>query len=187
MLIAVFFIYLHYLVKQGKKKIVSKDIYNNHTSVSAVLKSVVLFVASSGLLLLSAWGITKLAINIAESLAMPLFLIGLLGVSLGTSLPELSFALYSVVNKKKKTHSLHLGNLLGSVAVNASLILGITALISPIRVERSNGLWSSIVFTILTIAFFNLFMRSRKKISRKEGIALVMIYIVFLIAQITTM
>lgn len=183
-LIAVFFIYLHYLVKHGKKKIVSKEIYNNHTSASTFLKAIFLFLVSSGFLLASAWGITKLAINIASSLNMPLFLIGLLGVALGTSLPELSFALYSVVNKKRRKHNLHLGNLLGSVAVNASLILGVTALISPIRVDRSSGLWSSIIFTILTIAFFNFFMRSRRKISRKEGIALVLIYVVFLLTQV---
>lgn len=72
---------------------------------------------------------------------------GLTVVAFGTSLPELTVNVTSVIQGNT---TIALGNILGSNLANILLILGITAIISPLKVTK-NTLWREIPFSLLAI------------------------------------
>lgn len=88
-------------------------------------------------LVLLIWSADKFiegAASTANHLGMPPLLIGILVVGFGTSAPEM---VVSAIAALEGNPSLALGNALGSNIVNIALILGATALISPIIVEST--------------------------------------------------
>ncbi len=67
----------------------------------------------------------------ARMLGVPSFLIGLSIVALGTSAPELIIGIISGI---EKTNLMTLGDVIGSTIVNISLVLGLTAMIHPLKI-----------------------------------------------------
>lgn len=144
------------------------------------IRNFLVFILAITVLLISAWGTVKAATLIAEGIALPLALIGLILVAIGTSLPELVFGIKAVVTKHE---GMNLGNLLGSTVINSTFILGITALICPIKIENFNMILTGGIFMIFTILLANFFIATREKISWKEGTILIMLYMVFLVVE----
>jgi len=145
-----------------------------------LLKNILYFVIAAGVLLLSAWGIVESAKLIAKELYLPLTLIGIILVAIGTSLPELVFGVRAVIAKHE---GLSLGNLIGSVVVNSTFILGLVAVINPIKIENFNVIYVGGAFMIIAILIANLFIATKEKISWKEGLFLIIFYIAFLVAE----
>lgn len=136
--------------------------------------------AGIALLLFSADMIVKLSISIAASSGIPIFLIGLVVLAVGTSLPEFAFSLRSV---KEGEQTMFLGNLLGSVIANSTLIIGIAAIIDPIEVDFGNGyIVASLTFLIVFLLFWQ-FIRSKFRLDRWEATILITVYICFLIFE----
>lgn len=84
------------------------------------------------------------AAGIAEKFHIPQIVIGLTIVAFGTSAPE---AAISISAGLKGVTGISVGNVLGSNILNVLLILGITACIVPLKVEK-NTIWREIPFTI---------------------------------------
>ena len=141
------------------------------------VKDLLIFVVAIAILLISSWGVVKTATLIAQGLELPLVLIGLILVAVGTSLPELIFGIKAVITKHE---GMNLGNLIGSTVMNSTFILGITALIYPIRIENFNMILSSGLFMVFIILIVNFFIATKEKISWKEGTILIVLYILFL-------
>ena len=121
--------------------------------------------------------LVQVAGDLANSLGIPAFLMGLFVVAVGTSLPELVFEIEAIRNKEI---GMVYGNLLGSVAANSTLILGLTAVISPVRLD--NGFRPYLLATIAFVVVFGVFwllVRTKKRLDRWEGAILVLIYLVF--------
>jgi len=146
-------------------------------------KNISLVIFAAGLLLVSAEGIIKSASYFATAFNLPIGLIGLFIVGLGNSAPETFFSLVSV--KKGETWMI-LGNLMGGVINTATMVLGIVALISPIKILDFSPYIYSRFFLIVAALVFLLTIRTGKKITKKEAIFLLLIYIVFLIVEILT-
>lgn len=145
-----------------------------------LFKNIIIFIISMALLLISARIIVKYSTNLASELTIPLFLIGLVLVSIGTTLPELVFGIRAA---KEQHKDMILGNILGSLAVNSTAILGIVALISPIIIKNTYLFVSSAIFLVIAYLIFALFARSKEKISWQEGFILCFLYISFIIIQ----
>ncbi len=96
--------------------------------------------AGFGLLLMGGEATLRGAIGLGEKFGMPKLLIGIVIVGFGTSLPELLVAIDAVT---AGVPQLAVGNVIGSNISNALLILGVSALVSPIgkpaRVLLPNG------------------------------------------------
>src|SRR5690606_19327179 len=90
-----------------------------------------LLVGSVILIVFSDW-IVRLAEMIAADLNIPTVLVGLFMVSIGTSLPELAFELKTVARKE---YLMAFGNIIGSTVLNSSLVLGLSAFLSPIFLD----------------------------------------------------
>lgn len=86
------------------------------------------------LILVGANGLTDGASSIAKRMGISELTVGLTVVAFGTSTPELVISLVSSINGSAQ---LAIGNVVGSNIVNILLIIGLTALVRPIKVTRS--------------------------------------------------
>ena len=181
LLLIIFAGYVFHLLKQ-KEAFTHRVHHLRHdiTGLEKLLKKFAYFVLAAAVLILSAWGIVETAKLIAKELYIPLVLISLILVAVGTSLPELVFGIKAAIAKHE---GMSLGNLIGSIVVNSTFILGITAIISPIRVENSKMIFIAGGFMLLAILLANIFLSTRNKVSRKEGWILIGFYVIFLIAE----
>jgi len=112
------------------------------------------------------------ASRIAKRLGISEFTIGLTLVAVGTSLPELAYALYSSFRHES---GLIMGNIVGANIANLSLIIGITAIVKPIKVdidmlERDGYFVLAVALILITTTFDS-------TISRLEGGILIAIFI----------
>lgn len=110
-----------------------------------MILSIIGFVAGIALVILGADWLTKGASAVARRFGISELVIGLTIVALGTSLPEL---VISVSSALKGSSGLALGNVIGSNIFNGMLILGVSALITPIYFS-SKMLTREIPFNLL--------------------------------------
>lgn len=120
------------------------------------------------------------ATAIATAFGMSQKLIGLTIVAVGTSLPELVTSMMAAI---KGENDIALGNVLGSNIFNMLLILGTASTISPIAVAPQLGidLIFLIVVTLILGAFIFTGKNGESKLSKKEGIILVLIYVAYVV------
>lgn len=114
------------------------------------------------------------ASRIAIELGMSQTLVGLTIVSIGTSLPEL---VTSVVAARKNEVDMAVGNAVGSNIFNILMVLGISSAISPVALIRENII--DIVLLMVFSVMVWIFAGTRKKIERKEGMIMVVVYLVY--------
>ena len=177
-----------YLFWLFSKKERFKAIYENEKI--SLIKEFGIFLKDLGkvilgviLLLLAAEGIVRSSIFFADSLNLSLALIGILIVGLGNAMPETYFAIAAA--RRGQTWMI-LGNLMGAVIVPATLVLGIVALISPIKIPDFSPFAIARFFLIIAALFFFFFIRTGRKIGQKEALFLLGLYITFVIAEILT-
>ena len=103
-------------------------------------------------------------------------LIGLTIVAMGTSLPEF---VTSVVAARKNEVDMALGNVIGSNIFNILLILGVAAAISPVTFIMENIIDIIILIIMSTVVW--IFAWTSKKINRKEGIIMLLVYVVYMV------
>lgn len=118
--------------------------------------------------------------DIATAFGMSQKFIGLTIVAIGTSLPEL---VTSIIATIKGENDIALGNVFGSNIFNMLLILGTSATIRPITVAPELGidLIFIIVVTLILGAFMFIGKNKENKLSRKNGISLVLIYVAYIV------
>lgn len=182
--IILFGIFVWYLYRVARGKEYFARIFNewhaNHHANGNVFRMLGLFAAGAILLLVSAGAVVWSSSQLAARFQLPLFFFGLVALGIGTQLPELAFGL-----RASSFHHgrLALGNTLGSVVFNSTLILGLVAIITPVRVtvdaHYTLGAW----FLAAALLIFNLFARRSSDITRREGFILLSLYFVFLIAE----
>jgi len=126
----------------------------------------------------------QLVVNSAKTIALACHmtetLVGLTIVAMGTSLPEL---VTSVVAAKKGQNGMAAGNIIGSNIFNILLILGVSAFIHPIPVI-TESLYDTVILIGLSIIIY-IFAATGDKIERKEGIAMIGAYILYMIYAVS--
>ena len=75
---------------------------------------------------------------------------------------------------------------MGSVVIIATLVLGIVALICPIEIEDFSPFAIARLFLIIAAMFFLFFVRTEKKITTKEALFLLGLYVIFFLIEIFT-
>ena len=132
------------------------------------------------LLLFSADMIVRLAKTVAVILNIPILLVGLILISLGTCLPEFAFGVKAI---RQHQPQMVFGNLVGSIVANANLILGLVVLISPLQVQAfAQYLLATMGFVVVFGAFY-FFTRTKQKLERWEGAFLVGFYLAFVLSE----
>ncbi|MCU0680503.1 MAG: hypothetical protein MUF50_04350, partial [Planctomycetes bacterium] len=146
---------------------------------STALKNALWLLLSMAVLLIGAHFTVASASDLAKNLGVSPILIGMLIVGVGTTIPELLFSLRAV---KKHDDSLAIGDLLGTVLADATIVVGILALISPftfpIKIIYVTG-----VFMVIASFLLFFFMHTGRNISKKEGLWLFLFWISFVVAE----
>lgn len=143
--------------------------------------SIALLGLSMALLLVGAYFTVQSATTLARELGVSPMLIGMLVVGLGTTMPELFFSLRSA---QKDDDSLAVGDILGTVLADATVVVGILALVSPfafpVRIIYSTGAF----MLVASLLLFH-FMRSGRIISKKEAYILLAFWLLFVAVEMT--
>lgn len=115
------------------------------------------------------------ATNLANYLGVNPILIGLLIVGLGTTIPELFFSLRSA---EKKDDALAVGDILGTVLADATIVVGVLAVLSPFYFPQKIIYVTGIFMVAASLILFNL-MKSGRSLTKKEAYLLLIFWLVF--------
>ncbi len=145
------------------------------------LKRYIIFTIIGALgVVISANFLVDSATSIATSIGLSQQVIGATIIAFGTSLPELTISVKSIL----KGHSgLAIGNIIGASFINTTLILGITFFVpfiigAPLTLNMS-VFQNLVIFSIIINLFFWYFL-SREQISWREGLIFLFIYALFI-------
>ncbi|MCM1311970.1 MAG: calcium/sodium antiporter [Bacteroides sp.] len=148
-----------------------------------ILLSILLFAGGLVAILKGADWLTDGASAVAKRLNVSTLVIGLTIVAFGTSAPELVISLLSAISGRTE---MALGNVIGSNIFNVFAIMGMTALVAPIKVSKNNLrydiplciLASVVLFVMANDSFFN--ETPTNSINRTEGITLLAFFLIFM-------
>ncbi len=115
----------------------------------------------------------------ADLIHIPSFIISLMMISIGTNLPELVIAFNSL---RHKNSDVAFGDYVGSAATNP-LLFAIFTIINGSFSIANQGFNLTFFIILFGYILFFLFARSKSTISPKEGLALFLVYLIFLSAQ----
>ena len=145
-----------------------------------MLLSIGLIILGFVLLIKGADFLVEGSSNIAKKFHIPEIIIGLTIVSIGTSMPELFVSTTSSINGYA---DMSIGNIIGSNLCNLLLILGLSALIRPIKFQRETRLIEMPMCLIVTIIFM-IFCNTSGSIQKSEAVVLIILFILFIIYTI---
>lgn len=124
-------------------------------------------------MLVCAQIIVMLAKGAAVDLKIPLVFVGLFLVSIGTTLPEIVF---NIKAAKKREISMSLGNVIGSCVTNATLVIGLAALIRPIEIGNIYQVLTIGVEYALIMSLLVYFVYTKHRLETWEGIILIVLF-----------
>ena len=131
------------------------------------LKSIVLLSIGFILVVGGANYTIQSASNIARGLGISEWLISLLLIAFGTSLPEL---VVSIKAARKGNADMAIGNIIGSNVANFSIVLGGSALINPLTINIHKNIFD--IIAVLTVSVILVFITANKLYSKSAGIVL---------------
>ncbi len=150
---------------------------------SPLWKEIVLLIIGAALIALGANLLVDNGTKIAQWLGVPESVIALTFVALGTSLPELVTAITSLA---KGHNALSLGNIVGANLFNLVLVSGVSVVLSPFALPGGKtllGMNASLVVDLpvmlAVMAILTIPAVARGKVSRPQGILLLVIYAAF--------
>ena len=186
-MLAMFVAYIVANIRQMKNA--PAEEHDEEEETMSLGKMLVLLVAGAVLIAVGANLLVNNGTLIAQALGVPESVIALTFVALGTSLPELVTAITSLI----KGHSdLSLGNVVGANVFNLVLVSGVSVTLAPFTVPQSAtifGMNSSLVLELPVMVAVMVLLTApalvKGKLSRVQGIALLVIYAVFCGIQFT--
>jgi len=178
-LLLFFLIFLVYNLKTAQSSSNDEEI---ETKSYTYLKSIMFIIL--GLLGLTMGGklIVTSAVNIAQLFGLSERIVGLTIVSIGTSLPELAT---SIVAVRKKNVDIAIGNVVGSNIFNIFFILGISTIVTPLKVNPNSFVDIAVNIISSLLLFVFIFTGKRRNLERWEGILLLILYLSYLVMLIS--
>ena len=174
LLLGTFSAYIWYLFMEAKQPKTSSKIIKSNSSFP--FKALIVSIFSLTVLLVGASYTIDMAVNIATAFAVPIGLISITAIAIGTSLPELFVSIQAI---KTKQTEMAIGNIFGSNAFNMLVVVGLPALIVPLSagvVVMKLGLGimiaSSAIFFVIGLA---------RQVMRWEGLMMLIFFLFFLI------
>ena len=188
-MLAMFVAYIVANIRQMKNSPAPAEEHEDEEEPMSLGKMLVLLVAGAVLIAVGANLLVNNGTLIAQALGVPESVIALTFVALGTSLPELVTAITSLI----KGHSdLSLGNVVGANVFNLVLVSGVSVTLAPFTIPQSAtifGMNSSLVLELPVMLAVMVLLTApalvKGKLSRVQGIALLVIYAVFCGIQFT--
>ncbi|MFH1294714.1 MAG: sodium:calcium antiporter [Candidatus Aenigmatarchaeota archaeon] len=176
-LLVAYFIYMVRTPHDGPVQVVERAYYRFFSKDNFV--GLLLAVAGAIGLFVGSFLTVNGVLEISAALAIPEFLIALIVVSIGTSLPEITASLMA---SAKNMSALSFGNVIGSNIFNIAG-LAVASLFSAIPTAEALTR-INLPFLLLVTAALVLLSRIRKKIHWKEGAVLLGVYVIFVVLQL---
>lgn len=146
------------------------------------IKDILKIISGIGLVFISSSIIVNQTEFFAQTFSIPPFYIGLIIISLGTNLPELSIAVRSILLGNK---DVAMGDYLGSAVTN-TLLFGLFTILNNGEVVTVDNFFLTFIFLATALSLFYLFSKTKKFISRRNGFLMLGIYILFIVFELTT-
>jgi cation:H+ antiporter len=167
--------YLIFLFKGSKEDLengIDKEFVKEKFNWSiTILLLVIGFVLTIG----GANFVVESATNIARTFGVNECIIGIFLIALGTSLPELVVSLVAI---KKGNAEMSIGNIIGSNVANFSMVLGISALVSPLAIDLVATKYDMLILIIASIAL--VFILANKLYNKAGAMFLLIILALFI-------
>lgn len=184
-LLGVFVVYMIITVRHALKD--AKDSLADKKADKPLTKEVFLLAVGAVFIAVGAKLLVSNGTVLARAMGVPESVIALTFVALGTSLPELVTAITALI---KGHGALSLGNIVGANLFNLVLVSGLSVICSPFTIPQSStlgGFNTSLVLDIPVMLFVMAFMTIpalvRGRLSRAQGIVLLVIYAAFCAIQ----
>lgn len=166
--------YIWYIVKEPPSdlEVIEKPLEGNDRTIKSISLLIVGLLAIIG----GAHFTVYSAIEIAALIGIPISIVTILGIAIGTSLPELAVSLKAV---KTGDADLAIGNIFGSNAINMLLVVGLPALFTDLLVDE---VVMNVGIYILLAASVIFFVHGlSRRLMRWEGAMLLLFFIFFVI------
>lgn len=172
-LLLLFSLFIYYIASIIRKKTDDGETNIKYGRVKAIIYlivSIIFVIVSSDL-------IVDNAIIIANKLGISQKIITLMVVVIGTSLPEL---VMTITAAKKGEFDVAIGNIIGTNIFNICVVLGLPiAVYGHLEIVDFNAI--DMFFVFLSSFFLFVFARSEKKISKKEGLFMITLFVLYYI------
>ncbi len=175
LLLGTFCAYMWYVYSESKT-----DPDGNRSSSKPPFKAkdFIIFVFGLGALLVGANYTVEMAVNLATAFEVPLGLISIVAIAIGTSLPELIVSMKAI---KTGEADLAIGNIFGSNAFNILVVAGLPALLSPIPLIADEVVMQVGLAILLAASAIFFVTGLSRRVMRWEGFMMLIFFTFFLI------
>lgn len=174
-LILLFFMFVAYLIQLFRGRAIEEAKESVEIKYDNIFIAIVLLILSIALICVSSDVIVDNAVKLATAIGVSEKIITMTAIVIGTSLPELTL---TVTSAKKGEFDMTIGNIIGTNIFNICIVLGLpVALYGDILLEN----FSIIDILVVFLSSFDLFLfaRSERTVSKKEGVLMILIFIVY--------
>ena len=171
-LLILLIVYITYLVYSVKNTNESDYVEKPKLTIN---KSIIYIIIGFIGIVLGGNFVVNSASNIAITFGMSETLVGLTIVAIGTSLPEL---VTSITALKKGENKLVIGNVIGSNIFNVLFVLGSSSALSPIALSSNMIIDISLMIFVTILCY--IFAKTQDKFDKKEGIILILLFILYM-------
>ena len=187
-MLLVFGVYMSMTIYKGFKNPVQAEAEEEEVQSSSLIKDVIVLAISAALIAVGADMLEGSSVSLATMAGIPTEVVGVTVVALCTSLPELVTAVTALL---KGHGALSLGNIIGANIFNLVLVSGAAVTLSPFVVPEGSKLFGyntsqlfEIPLMVGVMALMTLPALFKGKLRRWQGIALLGIYVAFVVLQV---
>ena len=166
--------YLLFLL-QDAKDIPEEELDEIDVSHFSWAKTILLLIGAFLLVVIGAHFTVESAAEIAKSFGISEWVIGIVMISLGTSLPELVVSISAAIKGKV---DMAIGNIIGSNMANTTVVIGAAALTNPLSIDAPAYIFD--IATMIVATLILVFITANKLYTKSAGISLVIILGLFL-------
>ncbi len=174
LLLAMMGAYLIFLL-QDAKNMPEEDLDDIDISNFSWARTVPMLIVGFFLVIVGAHFTVESASDIAKSFGVSEWVIGIVLISLGTSLPELVVSISAALKGKV---DMAIGNIIGSNMANTSVVLGAAALVKPMPIESMQYIFD--ISTMIVATLILVFLTANKLYTKSAGLSLLIILGLFL-------
>lgn len=171
MLLIWFILFMFYIIGIVRKN------KNNEYDIPeySIVKSIILIILSLSAITLSSNIVVDNAVLLASQIGISQKIISMTVIVIGTSLPELTMTINAA---RKDEFDMAVGNIIGTNIFNICIVLGLPiAIYGGVSSSSFNIVDTSVV--LLSALMFYIFGRSNKELSRREGLLMVLVFILY--------
>ncbi len=171
-LLLFFSVFLYYLISMSRKKI---DVDQDEKPAMSLTKSFVWTIGGIVAIVLGSNAVVDSTTYLAKAIGVSERLISLTIIALGTSLPEL---VTSITATRKGEYDIAIGNVVGSNVFNIGIVIGLPVAILG-GIEKIAFSYIDLIVMIASAVLLFIFSAKDNKISKKEGLIFLLIFVVY--------